>query len=71
MIDLTTDDVPVLEDYFMDANIEEIIKLSVDFDEINIQFHGNYPDFANEIYLNKVPSTFAKDELGFLSTLDG
>jgi hypothetical protein len=70
VVDHTTDDVPVLEDYFMDNDIEEIVKLSCDADEINMQFYENYPEFASKIYSKQEPSTFAKDTLGFPSILE-
>ena len=64
------DDDGVLENYFMDSDIEEIVKVSCDVDEINDQFYDNFPDFAKKIYSEKEPSAFAKDMLGFPSTLD-
>jgi hypothetical protein len=69
VIDRTTDDVPVLEDYFLDNDIEEIVKLSCDADEINKEFYAAYPEFASKIYSKQEPSSFAKDELGFPSLL--
>jgi hypothetical protein len=69
VFDNTTDNVPVLEDYFLDVDIEEIVKASCEPEEINVEFFEKYPDFASKIYVDKEPSMFAKEQLGFPSTL--
>jgi hypothetical protein len=61
--------VPVLENYFLDVDIEEIVKASCEPDESNDKFYVKYPDFASKKYLNKELSMFAKDQLRFPSTL--
>ena len=63
-----TGDVPaVLEKFFLDDDIDEIIKASFDFTEMDDDFYGKYMQFARTIYSEKEPSDFAKMELGFLS----
>ena len=46
LIDQTIDDTPVLEDFFMDNDIEEIIKSVIDADKLNEDFYNNYTTFA-------------------------
>ena len=67
IVDKTSDVPAVLEKYFLDADIEEIIKASFDFSELDDGFYEKYTEFAESIYSEKEPSDFAKTILGFPS----
>jgi hypothetical protein len=57
----------VLETFFLDEDIEEIVKASFDPDELDDDFYTKYGDLSQTIYLNKEPSDFARHMLGFPS----
>ena len=65
VVDDTTDDAVVLETVFLDDDIDEILKASFEETELDDDFYGNFTTFANHIYCNKEPSSYAKDDLGF------
>ena len=68
LVDDTDGDVPaVLEFFFMDDDIEEILQTSFEFSEMNDDFYGKYTTFAKKIYSKQDPSHFAKSILGFPS----
>lgn len=68
LVDDTDGDVPaVLENFFMDDDIEEILQTSFEFSEMNDDFYGKYTTFAKKIYSKQDPSHFAKSILGFPS----
>jgi hypothetical protein len=69
VVDETTDVPAILEDFFLDADIEEIVKASFDMEELDEDFFTNYTTLSKTIYLNKEPSSFAHHQLGF-PTLD-
>ena len=63
-----TPDVPaVLEKFFVDDDIEEIVKTSFHVSEMNDDFYEKYTSVAKTLYLEKDPSHFAKSVLGFPS----
>lgn len=66
-IDKTLNDPAILEDFFLDQDIEEIIRASFDSNEIKPEFFANYTAFSHKIYCKREPSAFAKDMLGFPS----
>ena len=50
LVDDTDGDVPaVLENFFMDDDIEEILQTSFEFSEMNDDFYGKYTTFAKKI----------------------
>ena len=65
VVDDTCDAPAVLEKFFLDDDIEEIIKASFDSTEIDHEFYETYKQFAKTLYSEKEPSDFAKMELGF------
>lgn len=65
IVDDTSDVAVVLENIFLDDDIDEILKASFDSTELNDDFYDNFTEFAETIYLKKEPSSYAKDELGF------
>jgi hypothetical protein len=67
IIDHTTKIRPVLDQYFMNNDIEEIFKIACDSKVVNAQFYNTYTTFARKIYLTQEPLEFAKNELGFPS----
>ena len=68
VVDRTTDnDDAVLESFFLDKDIEEIVRATVDVTEIEEDFFDKYTAVARTIYSEKEPSDFAKNELGFPS----
>ena len=66
-VDRSVDEPSVLEDFFLDDDIEEIVKASCEITELEETFFENYKTFALNIYRYKEPSNFAKDQLGFPS----
>ena len=63
-----TNDVPnVLDMFFLDADIEEILKVSFDITELEEDFHDKYALAASMIYSENEPSVYAKEHLGFPS----
>jgi hypothetical protein len=56
-----------MEKFLLDADIEEIVRSSIDITEMEEDFYDNYTSFAKTIYFKKEPSDFAKGELGFPS----
>jgi hypothetical protein len=69
VVDETTDVPSVLEDFFLDADIEEIVKASFDTKDLNDEFYVKYRALSETIYFKKEPSAFAHIQLG-LPTLD-
>ncbi len=68
LVDDTDGDVPaVLDFFFMDDDIEEILQTSFEFSEMNDDFYEKYTTFAKNIYSKQDPSHFAKSILGFPS----
>jgi hypothetical protein len=68
VVDCTNvDDYPVLESFFLDDDIEEIVRASLDVTAIDDDFYEKFTAVAKTIYLEKEPSDFAKNELGFPS----
>ena len=68
VVDCTdVDDYPVLESFFLDDDIEEILKASLDITDLEEDFYEKFTAVAKTIYLEKEPSAFAKNELGFPS----
>jgi hypothetical protein len=67
LVDNTTDVPAVMEKFLLDADIEEIVRSSIDITEVEEDFYTKYPTFAKTIYFEKEPSVFAKVELGFPS----
>jgi hypothetical protein len=67
LVDSTLDERPVMESFFLDDDIEEILTASCESDVLNDQFYVNYPDFATKVYSFQEPSDFAKEKLGFPS----
>ena len=66
-VDATPEIPKVLEKYFLDNNIEEIIKQTFDITELEEEFYDKYTKVTNSIYLEKEPSDYAKKNLGFSS----
>jgi hypothetical protein len=64
-VDATPEIPKVLEKYFLDNNIEEIIKQTFDITELKEEFYDKFTTVANSIYLEKEPSDYAKEHLGF------
>ena len=64
---MTTDIPAVLEKYFLDDDIEEILKASFDLEELEESFYERYTELAQTIYLEKEPSEYAQAILGFPS----
>ena len=67
LVDGTLDERPVMESFFMDDDIEEIVKASCEPEVLNDQFYVKYPEFAKKMYSFQEPSDFAKETLGFPS----
>jgi hypothetical protein len=67
LVDRTLEERPVMESFFLDDDIEEIVKASCESDVLNDEFYVKYPAFAKKMYLFQEPSDFAKDQLGFPS----
>jgi len=57
----------VLDKFFLDSDIEEIIKSSFDITELEQEFYENYTVAAGMIYSENEPSAYAKEHLGFPS----
>ena len=53
--------------YNLDNDIEEIIKQTFDITELEEEFYDKFTTVANSIYLEKEPSDYAKEYLGFSS----
>jgi hypothetical protein len=67
LIDATTDVPNVLDKFFLDIDIEEILKGSFEITELEEEFYVNYPVSASMIYSENEPSVYAKENLGFPS----
>jgi hypothetical protein len=67
VVDATTDVPNVLDKFFLDTDIEEILKSSFEITELEQEFYEKYPVSANMIYSNNEPSMYAKEHLGFPS----
>jgi len=67
IVDLTTEVPVVFEKYFLDDDVEEILKISSDLEELCDTFYDRYTALAESIYLNKEPSAYAQTILGFPS----
>ena len=52
-VDATSEIPEVLEKYFLDNNIEEIIKQSFNITELKDEFYDKFTMVANSIYLEK------------------
>jgi hypothetical protein len=57
----------VMEKYFLDNDIEEILKAVLDREELTEDFYEKYTELAGTIYLEKEPSNYAQTILGFPS----
>jgi hypothetical protein len=68
LVDNTTNVPAVMEKFLLDADIEEIVRSSIDITEMEEDFYHNYTSFAKTISFEKKPSDFAKGELGFPSS---
>jgi len=66
-VDTATDVPEVLEKSFLDDDIQEIIKATFDFEELNDSFYEKFTSLAKTIYMEKEPSDYAKTILGFPS----
>ena len=66
-VDTTTEVPEVLERYFLDDDIREIIKATFDFEELTDSFYEKFTSLAKTIYMEKEPSDYAKTILGFPS----
>jgi hypothetical protein len=64
-VDATTDIPCVLDTFFLDSDIEEIVKTFIHEDELNDGFYAKFTTLAQAIYLEKEPSVFAQLTLGF------
>jgi hypothetical protein len=53
--------------FFIDSDIEEILKVSFDIMELEEDFYEKYPVAARMIYSGNEPSVYAKEHLGFPS----
>ena len=67
LVDRTLEERPIMESFFLDDDIEEIVKLSCDTDVLDDQFYTTFPVFAKKMYTFQEPSDFAKGKLGFPS----
>jgi hypothetical protein len=67
LVDSTSDERPIMESFFLDDDIEEIVKASCEPDVLNDEFYVKYPEFARKMYSFQEPSDFAKENLGFPS----
>jgi hypothetical protein len=56
-----------MEKYFLDNDIEEILKAVLDREELTEDFYEKYTELAGTIYLEKEPSNYAQTILGFPS----
>lgn len=68
LIDATSDVPNVLDKFFLDDDIEEILKVSFEMTELEEEFYVNYPVPASMIYSENEPSLYAKEHLGFPSS---
>lgn len=67
LVDETTDVPNALDKFFLDSDIEEILKVSFDIMELEEDFYEKYPVAARMIYSGNEPSVYAKEHLGFPS----
>ena len=67
VFDFTTDVSAVLEKYFLDDDIDKIVKASFDMEDLNDTFYERFTALAETIYLEKEPSGYAHTILGFPS----
>ena len=67
LVDHTKEDRPIMESFFLDDDIEDIVKTSCEDDVLNDQFYTDYTSFAKKMYCYREPSDFAKTKLGFPS----
>ena len=67
LIDATSGVPNVLDKFFLDDDIEEILKVSFEMTELEEEFYVNYPVPASMIYSENEPSLYAKEHLGFPS----
>ena len=65
IIDDTRDVPAILDRFFLDSDIEEIMRSSFDVTEFEESFFENYTEVARTIYSEKKPSEFARFQLGF------
>ena len=69
LADETTDVPNVLDKFFLDSDIEEILKVSFEITELEEEFYDTYPVAASMIYSENEPSVYAKEHLGFPSLI--
>jgi hypothetical protein len=68
VLDVTKETPAVMEKYFLDDDIEEILKAVLDREqELTEDFYEKYTEIAETIYLEKEPSDYAQTILGFPS----
>lgn len=67
LVDDTSEVPNVLDKFFLDSDIEEIVKDSFDITELEQDFYENFPAAARMIYSQNEPSAYAKEHLGFPS----
>jgi len=67
LVDSTLDERPVMESFFLDDDIEEILTATCEPNVLNDQFYVNYPNFTAKVYSFQEPSEFAKEKFGISS----
>ena len=67
LVDATSDVPNALDKFFLDSDIEEILKSSFDITELEEEFFEKYPVASKMIYSENEPSAYAKEHLGFPS----
>lgn len=65
LLDETTAVPAVLDTFFLDSDIKEIVKASFDLDKLDKDFFTKYETLSRTIYLKQPPSDFARQMLGF------
>jgi hypothetical protein len=59
VIDDTSHVPEILEFFFLDVDIEDIVEQSFDMTELDAKFYSKYPTAASLIYSDKEPSDYA------------
>jgi hypothetical protein len=67
VLDVTKETPAVMEKYFLNNDIEEILKAVLDREEFTEDFYEKYTEIAETIYLEKEPSDYAQTIIGFPS----
>ena len=67
VLDVTKETPAVMEKYFLNNDIEEILKAVLDREELTEDFYEKYTEIAETIYLEKEPSDYAQTIIGFPS----